>query len=239
MRIRSKFLTKLVAWVSIVLLRILFRTCRKVSFCEVPGTSPYEEPGTKRFLYCIWHDQVVLAVFAGRSRQLAGLVSRHQDGSYLADAMEILGVQPVRGSSSRGGARALRTLLDESRHRHIAISPDGPRGPRRKTKNGLIFLASHSGREIVPIALSCRRCWRIQGNWTDMMIPKPFTTVFGLAGRPFSVPAGLDRAGVEAYTERLQEKMDQLDEQVRLIVDGDTGGLAGQTSNGTDVKTAA
>ena len=72
-----------------------------------------------------------------------------------------------------------------------------------------------------------------------MMIPKPFTTVFGLAGRPFSVPAGLDRAGVEAYTERLQEKMDQLDEQVRLIVDGDTGGLAGQTSNGTDVKTAA
>ena len=108
MRIRSKFLTRLAARISIFVLRILFWTCRKDVRTEVDGTNVYEDTGDERFLVCVWHDQIVMTVFTGRPQKVAGLVSPHQDGSYLAEAMKMLGIATVRGSTNRGAARALR-----------------------------------------------------------------------------------------------------------------------------------
>jgi lysophospholipid acyltransferase (LPLAT)-like uncharacterized protein len=209
-KIRSRLLTKAIVVIAVALTRLLFKTCRLRAVTEV-DTNPYESTGERRYLYCLWHDQILMMVFGGRPKHMAGLVSGHQDGSYLADAMKLLGIAAVRGSSKRGGSRAMGELLQRVREYHVAITPDGPRGPRRKIKPGIVFLASHSGRAIIPGVYACRRGWRIRGNWTDMMIPWPFTEIHARGGPPFFVPPGLDRDGLEPYVERLEHEMARLE----------------------------
>jgi hypothetical protein len=149
---------------------------------------------------------------------MAGLVSPHQDGSYLAEAMRRLGIRSVRGSSKRGASRALRELLDRVRDLHVAITPDGPRGPRRQMKTGIIYLASRSGRIIIPTGYACRRAWRIPGSWTDMQLPKPFTRIHARGGPAFVVPPDLEREELEVYAERLQAEMARQDAIARAAV---------------------
>jgi lysophospholipid acyltransferase (LPLAT)-like uncharacterized protein len=208
-KIRNRYLTKLFAAAAVVLVRLLFKTCRIEVVTEVEGCCPYEDTGDKRFLYCVWHDDILMTCFCGRPKRMAGLVSPHQDGSYLAEAFRRLGITSVRGSSKRGASRALRELLDRVRDLHVAITPDGPRGPRRQMKTGIIYLASRSGRVIIPAAHACRRPWRIRGSWTDMQLPRPFTRIHARGGPAFIVPADLDREQLEIYAQRLQAEMER------------------------------
>lgn len=220
MRIRSRFLTRLLVRLAVFVLRLLFWTCRKDLRFESEGTNPFDDTGDERFLYSIWHDQLVVGLFCGRSDASSGLVSRHQDGSYLAEAMDILGVKPIRGSTRRGGALALRQMMEAARDRHIVITPDGPRGPQHDVKSGIVYLASRSGRRIIPVAHGCRRCWKIRGSWTDMIIPQPFTRVYTIGGVPLEVPANLDRAGIEKFTAQLQAEMNRLEQKLAAIITG-------------------
>ncbi len=210
MKIRSPLLTKLAARLAVWAGKLLFSTVRVKLFPAVPGINSYEDTGEQRFLYCTWHDSILLPIFAGRPRHMAALVSRHQDGSYLAEGMKLLGIVPVRGSTSRGGTAALKQLLTQARNRHITITPDGPRGPRRRMKPGIVFLASHTGRPIVPVLFCCDRAWRIQGSWTDLVVPKPFSTVVGLSEKPIWVPPGLSRQQIDQYCQVVQAAMDRL-----------------------------
>jgi hypothetical protein len=208
-KIRSRLLTKVIVFIGVALVRALFKTCR-LRATPAPGTNPYETTGENRYLYCVWHDQIVMTVFSGRPKNMAGLVSGHQDGGFLADAMKLVGITSVRGSSKRGGSRAMGELLQRVRNYHVAITPDGPRGPRRKMKTGIVFLASHSGRAIIPSVYACHRGWRIRGNWTDMLMPWPFTTIYATGGLPFVVPPNLDREEMQQYVERLEREMERL-----------------------------
>lgn len=211
MKIRSRLLTKVIAFLGVMFTRLLFKTCRFRVVLEEPGINPYDLTGERRYLYCVWHDQIVMTVFSGRPKKMAGLVSGHQDGSYLAHAMQLLGIAAIRGSSKRGGSRAMGELLQRVREFHVAITPDGPRGPRHHLKTGIVFLASHSGRAIIPTAYACRRAWRIRGNWTDMMLPSPFTVIYARGGPPFFVPPGIERDDLDRYAKRLEEEMQRLE----------------------------
>ncbi len=222
MRIRSRFLTKMAAWGIVVLMRMLYATCRKSYSAYDPGTNAYGDVGDARHLYCVWHDQILMILFGGKQPKAAGLVSKHQDGSYVADVMRLCGVKPVRGSTKRGGAEALRQLMEAAQDHHIAITPDGPRGPRHEIKPGIVFLASHSGRKIVPTAFTCRRYWSIKGNWTDMMIPKPFTRIFAFGGKPLEVPPHLSREGLAEYLQKLQALMDDCEKNAQRLMNGET-----------------
>lgn len=205
---------------AVLLIRLLFRTCRVKVVTEEPGSSPLEPTGDRRFLYSIWHDQLLMTIFSGRPQQMAGLVSAHQDGSYLAHAMRLVNIRAVRGSTNRGGDRALRELLDAVRDWHVAITPDGPRGPRRVVKPGIVFLASRTGRAIIPAAHVCRRCWRIPGSWTDMMLPKPFTRILIIGGPAFYVPKEADRASLDHYAHLLTAEMERLEELATRRING-------------------
>jgi lysophospholipid acyltransferase (LPLAT)-like uncharacterized protein len=206
-KIRNRYLTKFLAVLAVWLVRLLFKTCRIEIATEVAGCCPYEDTGDRRFLYCVWHDDILMTCFCGRPKKMAGLVSPHQDGSYLAEAMRRLGITSVRGSSKRDASRAMRELLGRVRDLHVAITPDGPRGPRRQMKTGIIYLASRSGRVIIPTAYACRSAWWIKGNWTDMQLPMPFTRVHARGGPGFIVPADLDREQLEVFAQRLQAEM--------------------------------
>lgn len=209
MRIRSERLIKFVAWLVVATLKVLFATCRK-EFAIFPGTNGWDPDLLDRFLYSVWHDVLFFPMLMAKPHNGSALTSRHHDGAYVAETLRLLNVSPFRGSTTRGGAQAIRQLLNVAEHLHITITPDGPRGPRREMKDGIVFLASRTGMTIVPAAFSCRRGVRFRGTWTDMLLPLPFTTTYCILGEPIAVPANLNREEIELNRQRIQDAMDRL-----------------------------
>jgi hypothetical protein len=111
-------------------------------------------------------------------------------------------------------------LLREANSRHVFITPDGPQGPRRELKSGIVFLASQTGIPIIPTAFSCSRAWVVQGSWTDLLIPKPFSDAYLLLGTPIHVPPDISRDELERYRLRIQGEMDRLDRQALDLAAG-------------------
>ncbi|MCX7427497.1 MAG: lysophospholipid acyltransferase family protein [Planctomycetia bacterium] len=217
MKIRSRLLTSLSADVFATAVRLLFRTV-KVSLREdTPGTNPYVKSPPERFLYCVWHDSMVIPVFAGKHRSAAALTSRHGDGLFVAQVLRKVGMSIIRGSTNHIGPGAMRQLMRAVEDKHLVITPDGPRGPRRQMSKGIAFLASRTGRAVVPTAFSCARCWRIRGSWTDLVIPKPFTKVFLLGGEPIRIPPDLGSEQLQQYVDRIQAEMDRLNDAAELL----------------------
>lgn len=227
MKIRSRWLTRWIAWLAVRTSQLLFRTCRLVYFAPEPWMHLNHAPDPldqRRGIMCVWHDELLIPTMATAvpfRRLTCCLVSQHQDGSYLAEAMDFLGYSTVRGSSKRGGASAVKQLLADTAGKHIVITPDGPRGPRRQMKAGAVFVASQTGRPICPGAFACRSFWRIPGSWTDMLIPKPFTTVYLVTGSSITVPPDLSREELDRHVALLQEAMDGLHEQVERLARGE------------------
>jgi len=210
MKIRSRFAIRLLGRALAACARIYFRLLKTEFHLAQPLTSPYDEKGETVYLYCLWHHSILCAIFCGRSVRLAGLVSRHEDGSYVADAMECVDLTPIRGSSNRGGAAAMKQMIDATERLNIAIATDGPRGPHHVVKEGIIFLASQSGRAILPTGVSATRSWRPWLKWSYLLIPKPFSRVVMVGGEPFFVPPDLSREQREVYRQKLQAEMDRL-----------------------------
>ena len=222
MKIKQSRLAGWAGWLTGLAIRLLFRTLRLEVRLTTEGTSPYDPTATERFLYCVWHDQILVGTFARRSPFAAALVSRHRDGAFLCGALKVMGMAQVRGSSSRGGARAAHEAVEVLQERHIAITPDGPRGPRREMKKGILYLASRTGCRIVPTAAAAKRMWSIRGSWTNLMIPRPFSRTWLLIGEPISVPPGLDHDGLEHYMGVLQGAMDSMCDQAARLATGES-----------------
>ena len=198
--------------------RVLFRMLRIEFDFDVPETNPYQVAHGQTFIYSVWHDSMIVPVFAGQQPATMALVGQHNDGSYVANILKSAGIPSVRGSSSKGGATALRRLIEDTKDHHIVLTPDGPRGPRRELKPGLTYLAAKTGKPLVPTAFAASRCWKIKGSWTDQMIPSPFAKVVVLAGTPIEVPKKASREELDEYTAKLQTAMDQLNEEAERRV---------------------
>ncbi len=191
---------------------MLFSTVwRRLTYAD-PQTTPYADSGAQTYIFSVWHDSLMMPLFMGRQKRTVALVGRHADGTFLNHSLAALGIEGVRGSSSRGGAEAVHQLLSETGGKHIVVTPDGPRGPRRQLKPGIAFLASRTGKPVVATAFVCRRNWSIGTGWTDLVIPKPWTTVIGLGSLPIVVPPDADKQTLADYTDRIQREMDRLNE---------------------------
>lgn len=215
-------MTRCVGWLAAVLFRALSRTLTFHGHIEAPRTDPsIDTPRT--FIYVLWHDEILIPLARQSLVQprVAALVSRHQDGAYLAEFMQRIGIRPVRGSTARGGDRALHALVHEDERWHIFVTPDGPRGPQHQIKDGVIYLASRTGRPIVPIVSYFADAWHVPGKWTGLWIPKPFGRCWYLLGEPLHFPAGLSRADIVWHRRRVQDEMDRLAVKLARIVRGD------------------
>jgi len=165
-----------------------------------------------RAIYCIWHNRLALSMklyFAfGRryhhSAGLAGLVSASKDGAFLAAILECFGVLPVRGSSSRRGPQALLELTTwAERGYDLAITPDGPRGPRYIVQEGAMSLAQITGLPVVPV--SYYLSWKIRSNsWDRFQIPVPFSRCEITVGHVLRVP----REASDAEREELRRQLE-------------------------------
>ena len=149
-------------------------------------------------LWAFWHNRILmmpyLYVRLCPGRRMLMMVSRSRDGEFITRIMNRFGIDGARGSSSRGGSDALRELLRELQRpqaRDIGITPDGPRGPRKKVQDGVLVLAANSRRPINPITLHYSCCWRL-GSWDRFQIPWPGATCRVVMGPAVAAPKSLD-----------------------------------------------
>lgn len=142
------------------------------------------------FCLALWHEQIFGSVVAHAGQSFAPLASLSSDGELVTFVMNRWGFQTVRGSSSRGGEAARDDLVDlTARGWFTAITVDGPRGPRRRVKGGVVDVARRSGVAILPLATCADREWLFTKSWDQFKIPKPFARVCVSYGPPVSVPA--------------------------------------------------
>lgn len=141
-------------------------------------------------VFLLWHEALLPLLWQHREQGIAIVVSEAREGRYLADFAAGLGYRSLYGSSTRGGTRALLGAVRELRAgRAVAFTPDGPRGPRRELKPGVIAAAQRGGAAVVPLHAESGRTWRLH-SWDRFMIPKPFAHVRILYGHPFEVAPG-------------------------------------------------
>jgi lysophospholipid acyltransferase (LPLAT)-like uncharacterized protein len=158
-------------------------------------------------VFLLWHEALLPLLWQHRRQDIAIVVSEARDGQYLSDLALTLGYRAVRGSSTRGGTRALLGAVRELQAgRSVAFTPDGPRGPRRELKPGVIAAAQRGGAVILPIHAEPDRAWRLH-SWDRFMVPQPLAKVTIRYGRPFLVGAGEAgfAEGLEQATVRLEE----------------------------------
>lgn len=157
----------------------------------------------KRVIFTLWHGELLPLLWQHRGENVAIVISEHRDGEIVARIAESLGYSTVRGSSSKGGSRALIGLMREiDAGKDGAITPDGPRGPAHVFAPGVAVAAQRTGALIVPIRAAASRSWRLK-SWDRFLIPKPFARVDVHYGELVSVEAASPREAAE-HAPRLQ-----------------------------------
>ncbi len=165
---------------------------------------------TRQAVVTAWHNRLMFfaVIFPRRRRHTTvAVVSPSRDGQYVSDFISVFGIGSLRGSSSRRGANALRGGVKAVQDGYcVVFTPDGPRGPRYRMKNGPVMLASLTGIPLVPLSINASRCWRL-GGWDGFQIPKPFSRLTLAVGRGFTVPPDLDAGQLEQYRIRAEEEL--------------------------------
>lgn len=160
-------------------------------------------------IYIFWHEYILFPLYLRGHCNLAMLLSRHRDAEVLSHAAHHLGFEFVRGSSNRGGVAALRELLRKSRQMHLTITPDGPRGPRRRLAPGAVYLASRLGLPLVLMGFGYDRPWRFN-SWDRFALPRPGSRARTVVTPEIFVPPDLDRDGLEHYRGRIEDLLNWL-----------------------------
>src|SRR5262249_50698840 len=120
-----------------------------------------------------------------------------------------LGFGLVRGSTTRGGVEAVRELLRIGRESHVAITPDGPRGPRRRVQAGVVYLAARMGLPILPMGIGYDRPWRAK-SWDRFAFPRPWSRARCITGTPIQVPAEAGREELEAFRLQVEQALESV-----------------------------
>jgi hypothetical protein len=168
----------------------------------------------KGWLYAFWHGELLPLAYLKRREGIVVLVSQHRDGEYISQVIHREGCRTVRGSSSRGGFRSLIEMSHLGRQGSaLAITPDGPRGPRHRAQPGVLIVAQRAGIPILPLAAAARPCRRLD-SWDRFLIPAPFARVVMGFGPPIHVPADLSAERLVAeWTAPVEDALCQLGER--------------------------
>ena len=169
-------------------------------------------------IFAFWHGRILTATLYFRDRGIVVITSENFDGEWIARIIRRFGYETARGSTSRGGARALAQLRREMRAgRPAAFTIDGPRGPERVAQPGAICLASATGQPIVPFHIEAASFWSVN-SWDHHQVPKPGSEVAIAIGDPMDVPPEADEATIERCRLDLEQALAILEMQARALL---------------------
>jgi lysophospholipid acyltransferase (LPLAT)-like uncharacterized protein len=173
---------------------------------------------SRRPILAFWHGRVLAATYYFRHRGIVVMISENFDGEWIARIVERFGYGTSRGSSSRGGQRALLQLKREMESgKPAGFAVDGPRGPARKAQPGVVWLAKLTGNPVVPFHIEASSAWSL-ASWDRTQIPKPFSVLALAVGAPIDVPADADEAMIELKRAEVERSLLALESRANAIL---------------------
>lgn len=199
------------------LISLIGKSCR----WEVNGYKHYaairaDEPPP---IFAFWHGRILPATYFWRGRGIVVMTSENFDGEWIARIIERFGYGTARGSTSRGGPRAMVQLRrDMLRGQAAAFTVDGPRGPSRSVQPGAVWLASLTGSPILPFHIESQRYWSAR-NWDRTQVPQPFSRVAVAIGERIDVPLKAAESVLEARRYDLEQALGCLADQTMSMLE--------------------
>ena len=206
----------LIAAVGTPLIATLGRTWRYTS----EGADAFDRcvADGQRPILALWHGRILPATPFWRDRGIVAITSENFDGEWIARIMQRFGYAAARGSTSRGGVKALVQLTRLVRQGHsTAFTVDGPRGPARRAQPGALWLAKATGQPILPFHIEAASAWHAK-SWDRALVPKPFSRVAVAVGPPFFVAAVADDAALEQRRLDLEAELQRLEQRTQAML---------------------
>jgi lysophospholipid acyltransferase (LPLAT)-like uncharacterized protein len=203
-RVLLQIIPRIYAWV----LRLLALTIRRDVLHQEHAEKFWNQE--KFVIAAFWHQRLLMMPFLPHKGRVGMMISRHRDGEFIARAVRLFGIDSVRGSTTRGGAAALRGMVRffES-GAHLAITPDGPQGPRHVVQRGVIELARLTAAPIIPVAYSASRK-KIFNSWDHFILPLPFCKVIYVYGEAIFIPRNLSEKELEEKRLLVEDRLRQV-----------------------------
>jgi len=174
--------------------------------------------GGRQPVMAFWHGRILPATYYFRRRGIVVITSENFDGEWIAGIIERFGYGTARGSTSRGGRKAILQLVrDLAAGKPAGFTLDGPRGPARVAQPGAVWLSKATGNPVLPFHLEASRHWTLN-SWDRTQIPRPFSTVAIAMGEPFDVPCGADDAALESARAMLEERLRVLEARALTLL---------------------
>ncbi len=174
-----------------------------------PQVDPVKARGSGvRYVYAFYHEVMLFPAYYWPWPEMHILISEHRDGELITQVVSRLGFSVVRGSTTRGGTRALREMTLRIDQGHLCVTPDGPRGPRRVVHQGVAYLSSRTGFPIVGAGMAFKRPFRAK-SWDRFCIPKPFSPAACVVPAPVAVPHDADRLTLEDCRREVERRMQE------------------------------
>ena len=172
---------------------------------------------SNNYIAACWHSRILIMTYYFRKIRAALLVSSSKDGEIIARVLQRQGYETIRGSTSKGGLRAMVQQIKSMKKYKIpgAITPDGPRGPRFKVQPGIITLAKKTGYPIIPLTYSAKKI-KVFASWDHFIIPFPFTKCRLEYGEPVYVPKNISKDEEELYRRLLEKELCKITSKVDL-----------------------
>lgn len=166
---------------------------------------------SRKFIYAVWHSRLLLLNYLSHGIEGTAMASASEDGEFVARILKRQGHEAIRGSTSRGGIKALSALIKNmtEKERPGTIIPDGPQGPRFKVKLGIIILARETGYPILLFSYSAKKM-KVFSSWDRFILPYPFTKCLGIYGKPFYIPKDADKDDLMRYQNLLEKELNCL-----------------------------
>ena len=190
---------------------------------QIDGAQRYDEMvrSGRAPILALWHGRILAATLYWRGRGIVAMTSENFDGEWIARLMGRFGYRAARGSTSRGGSRALVQLRRELAAGHaVAFTVDGPRGPARVAQRGAVWLAGATGHPVLPFHIEADRFWTAR-SWDRAQVPKPYSVVAIAIGAPLTV-ASTDAAVLDARRGDLEAALAALEARACAMLGGPT-----------------
>lgn len=183
---KNRYIQKCIVFVCYIIVRLLIATLR-IRF-TLP-TEPLSD--SKSYIFAFWHGELLLMSFFYRHllphTPASVIISHHSDGDLIARFNSYYNIGALRGSTRKGAVKVLAQSLSWLKNgKNLAITPDGPKGPRHSVADGIVALSQKCNTDIVPLQFKATQFWQLN-SWDKFIIPKPFSEVELVAKTPFSL----------------------------------------------------
>lgn len=171
----DKIKKRAIPWILMILTRLITLTCRVKWHNRERLTAAVDSQSP--FILAMWHNCSTIAAWALQGQAITVIVSDSKDGEYVAAYGRLFGIESIRGSSSKGAANAVKkTLALLRKGKAVAITPDGPRGPKYELQSGVLWFAASNNAPVIPFHMESTRQW-VLNSWDGHRFPKPFSTI--------------------------------------------------------------